>query len=198
MVVLSPGEWRRLSPDPLPYFPPPVPAGNWRRTRLATPAFAAGEAILPSWLTPAGGPAHSTLLEQIAQLHARLVELRFAVADGAAHHLRNLVMLVALNVMQHKDDAVSRGQAFHGALQVYAINRARQHIVAFTDVFPGTIFLLRLHRFLQRNLRQPFLPQVHEHHIHGEPVQPGRECRLTAKGGNLAVELKKCLLGQVL
>jgi hypothetical protein len=44
---------------------------------------------------------------------------------------------------------------------------------------------------------RPFLAQLHQHHIDGQPVQPGGKRRVAAEGGNLAVQLKKSLLGQV-
>jgi len=46
-------------------------------------------------------------LEQIAQLHARLVQLRLAVADGAFEHGGNLVVFVAFNVVQYKNESVA-------------------------------------------------------------------------------------------
>ena len=46
----------------------------------------------------------------IAQLQPRLVQLRLAVADRAIEHGGNLVMLVPLDVVQHKDEAIAGRQ----------------------------------------------------------------------------------------
>jgi hypothetical protein len=70
--------------------------------------------LLP--LTPIRSLLGLTLLKQVAQFHARLMQLRFTIADRTSHHLGNFVMLVTLNIMQDKDDTVSGWQAFYGAL----------------------------------------------------------------------------------
>ena len=47
------------------------------------------------------------------------------------------------------------------------------------------------------NQVQPLLSEVHKHHIHHQPMQPGAECRLAPKAANLAEKLKKRLLREV-
>ena len=39
---------------------------------------------------------------------------------------------------------------------------------------------------------------MHQHHVHRQPVQPGRKRRLAAKGCDLAIELQERFLGQIL
>src|SRR3954468_16822465 len=48
--------------------------------------------------------------QQVAQFHAGLMQLRLAVADGTAHHLGDLVVLVPFDVVQHEDDAIPGGR----------------------------------------------------------------------------------------
>src|SRR5215813_4157100 len=91
-----------------------------------------GSAALPVWataITTAAQPAlaadglfGSAEFQQVAQLHARLVQLRLAVADGATHHFGNLVVLVSFYIVQYENDAVTRWQALNGPLKVHAIN----------------------------------------------------------------------------
>jgi hypothetical protein len=50
--------------------------------------------------------------QQIPQLHSGLMQLRLAISDGTAHHGRNFIMLVTLNIMQHKNRAITRRQLF--------------------------------------------------------------------------------------
>src|SRR6185503_1716866 len=66
----------------------------------------------------------STRLERLAQLHARFVQLRFAVADGASHHSSNLVVFVSFHIVQYKNPSVSRRQRIHRALQPQPVNGA--------------------------------------------------------------------------
>ena len=77
------------------------------------------------------------------------MELRFTIADRAAHHLRDFVVFVTFHVMQHEDNAVSRGQALDSSLQVHPVNGPGQNVVARSYVLLGSVFLLRLQGFLQ-------------------------------------------------
>src|SRR5271166_3024267 len=52
----------------------------------------------------------STWSKKVAQFQACLVELRFTVTGRAAHQSRNLLVLVALDIVQGKDGSVSGGQ----------------------------------------------------------------------------------------
>ena len=56
-------------------------------------------------------------LKQISQLHSRLMQLGLAVADRASRDFRDFIMLVSLNIMQHKDQTIARRQIGNGALQ---------------------------------------------------------------------------------
>src|SRR5450759_1350001 len=84
-------------------------------------------------------PLRLAQLQKVTQLHSCFVQLRLAIADGAAHHLRNLVVLVAFDIVQHEDNAVSRWQTLDRALQIDPIDGSDQHIIAGADVPPGTV-----------------------------------------------------------
>src|SRR6266481_6118312 len=101
------------------------------------------------------------------------------------------------NIAQYEDNPVPWRQAFNGPLQIHPVNRPCQHVVTGPNVFPGPIFMLRLQGFVQRNFRQPLFPQVHQYHVYRQPVQPGRKSRLSAKGGDLAVELQESFLSKI-
>jgi len=38
---------------------------------------------------------------------------------------------------------------------------------------------------------------MHQHHVDGHSMQPGREGRIAAKGADFAMQLQKCLLSQI-
>src|SRR5208337_33599 len=135
--------------------------------------------------------------KKLTQFHARFVQLRLAVADGAAHHLGNLIVLVAFYIVQHKYDTVPWRQTLDGALQVHAIEGTGQYIVTSSHVLPRPIFLLRLQRFLQRHFGQAFLAQMHKHHVHRQPMQPGRKCRLATEGCDFPKQLQEGFLCKV-
>src|ERR1019366_7880268 len=80
-------------------------------------------------------PFRLAQLQKVTQFHSCLVELRFAIADGTAHHLGNFVVFVTFDIMQHKDDALSRWQTLDGAFQVDPIDGSDQGIVARAFVF---------------------------------------------------------------
>src|SRR5581483_10398599 len=145
---------------------------------------------------PAGlfGSGH---FEKVAQLHACFVQLRLAVADGTSHHLGNLVVFVAFNVVQHKNDAVARRQALDGAFQVHAVNRTRQNVIPCPDVLLGPVFL-GLHALFQGDFRQALFAQVHQHYVDREPVQPRGKGGLSPECRDLAIQLQESFLGEVL
>src|SRR5271167_5042218 len=110
------------------------------------------------FLSPCG-PLGLAQLEQFTQLHSCLVQLRFTVADGTAHHLGNFIVFVAFHVVQYKHETVSRRQTLDSALQGNTIDGASKHVVAHAEVPLRSIVLLRLEGFLERNHGQTSLAQ---------------------------------------
>src|ERR1700733_2866608 len=74
---------------------------------------ASPEPLFPSRLSGLFGSIH---LEQVAQLHSCLVQLGLAVADRTSNNLGDLIMLVSLHVVKHKDRAIPGWKAFYRPL----------------------------------------------------------------------------------
>jgi RNA polymerase sigma factor (sigma-70 family) len=93
------------------------------------------------------------------------IGLQKAIADGTAEHIGNLIVFVAFHVVQDENKPVSGRQIFYRALKRDAVDGTGKNQIPFPDIFARAVFLRRLKRFFKRYLRQPFLPEVHEHHI---------------------------------
>src|ERR1700677_1547368 len=76
--------------------------------------------ILPRSRFP--GLFGSIHLEQVAQFHARLVQLRLAVADRTSRDFRDFIMLVSFDVVKHKYHPVAGRETFHGPLQLHSVD----------------------------------------------------------------------------
>ena len=59
----------------------------------------------------------SARFEEFAQLHPCFVQLRFTVSDRTTYHVGDFIVFVALNVVEHKNRAISRWQPVHRILQ---------------------------------------------------------------------------------
>ncbi len=134
--------------------------------------------------------------QQLPQAQARLVELRLGVADGAVHHLGDFVVLVAVHIVEQEHLPVAGGKLLDGVFQCNAVDGAHQQRVLLADFALGAFAgLVGVDGFVERNLRQLLLAQVHQHHVHRQPMQPGRKRRLAAESLNLAEELQESFLG---
>src|SRR6266550_7078472 len=137
-------------------------------------------------------------LEQVPQPSTRFMQLRLRISHRASHDVRDLVVLVALDVMKHKDRPVARWQLFNRALQIDAVHGTAQAQIRRADIFPGAArFIVGIRRFFERGHRERLFAQPHQHHIDRHPVQPGRKGRLSTEGPNLTEELQKSFLHQV-
>src|ERR1700678_324103 len=151
--------------------------------------------ILPRSRFP--GLFGSIHLEQVAQFHARLVQLRLAVADRASHQTGNLIMLVTLHIMKNKNRSIAGRQVIYRPLQLQPVYGPGQSHIIRPKVLPWRIVLGALRGLFQRNHRKALLPEMHEHDVYRQTMQPRRKSRLPAKRPNLAVELQECFLRQV-
>ena len=125
-------------------------------------------ALLPLNESPSTHPASRSCL----------VQLGLAVSNGAFQHIGNLIMLEALNVVQHEDQPV--------AIEVaWIVDRPlpapadKSHQSGDRSSVPklhsrGRLFSRRLHRLVQRgSVAALFLPaQAHQHHVDCKPMQP--------------------------
>src|SRR6266436_6691933 len=76
-------------------------------------------------------------LEQLAQASSSFVQLRLRITHRTSHDVRNLVVLVTLDVVEHKHCPVARGQFFDGTLQIDPVDRTAQAKIRRANVFPG-------------------------------------------------------------
>ena len=83
-----------------------------------------------------------------------------------------------------------------GARQGDAINAAGQAVVP-AAVFAPYDFCILVVGFIERNLLQRFLTEMHEHGIHRDPVKPSGQRGVAAKGCEFTEYLKECVLSQV-
>src|ERR1700687_2701982 len=97
-------------------------------------------------------------LQQVAPPGSRLVHLLFRVADRTTHDPGNLVVLVALHVVQNKHRAVTRRQLIDRTLQIDAIHGSAQSQIRGPDVLPQSAALfIGLGGFLEGSHRKNFL-----------------------------------------
>src|SRR5260370_5129095 len=102
-----------------------VPIGRCSSPLISNSALIRAECLL-------GGQALFAILsplnfmQQFAQPLSSLVQLRFRDAFRASQHLRDLAMLVPLDIVQHKYCARARWQLRDAAAEIDSINRPLQ------------------------------------------------------------------------
>src|SRR5215469_13433275 len=84
----------------------------------------------------------------VAELEASLVQLGFAVADGAIQHGGDFVMLVAFDVVEHEYEPVTGGQVRDGALQRETVDGTGQRQVGGAKAAARALFRRWLHGFV--------------------------------------------------
>src|SRR6266404_6572297 len=95
-------------------------------------------------------------------------------------------MLVALDVVQFKDQPVAGGQLRDSALQADAVDRAIERRVIAANLSEGLRVRIReFHHALERHLRRRLAAKAHEHQVYGHAMQPSRKSRFSAKQMNL-------------
>src|ERR1041384_5743750 len=96
-------------------------------------------------------------------------------------------MLVPFDVVQRKNRTITRWQLRNSLIQSDAIDD--RHRVGIL----GSLHDLDRNFALFGCLLEPHaaLPKMHQHLVHGQPVQPGGERRLAAEASNLAKELNE-------
>jgi hypothetical protein len=125
------------------------------------------------------------------------MKLRFAVAHRTAQHLSDFVVLVAFNVMQHENAPMAGMQAFDGAFQNYAVDRASKNLILGTNVLLWAILFGRLQSLFEGNIWECLPTLMHEESIDSKPMQPSGERGFSAKCYDPAIELEKGFLSKV-
>jgi hypothetical protein len=125
--------------------------------------------------------------------------LGLAVADRAPNDLGNLIMFVTFDVVKNKNRPVARGEVVDRSLQLEPVDGPGEGDIFRPEILPLGIFLTAtLGGFFQRNHGKILFPQVHQHYVYREPMQPRRERRFAAKRRNLTIELEEGFLSQIL
>ena len=130
------------------------------------------------------GTVAFVLVQQLAQAHAGLMQLRFGIADRAIHKSGDLVVFVALDIVQNKNRSVTRERVARTARSrltrsTEPDNRRSGAPISFRGPLASSSGSLCLVQGCHRNR---FLAQPHQHDVHGQPVQPSRKRRLSPKG----------------
>src|SRR5208282_5700366 len=133
----------------------------------------------------------------VSEFQPGLVQLRFAVADRAVEHSCDLIMLVALYVVQDKDQPIASRKIGDCALERKSIDRSGQRQIRGTEATTWTVIVGGFHCFVQGHKWQSLLAQVHEHNIDREAVQPCGKSRVSSKCCDLSMQLKERLLRQI-
>ena len=101
------------------------------------------------------------------------MKLGLRISHGAAKHLRDFLMLVALDFMQQENGSVSVGQLLDCVSQCNSVDAARQAIVS-GSVLPAYLGAVAIAvRFVQGNLGQGLLAKMHQHRVYRNAVKPG-------------------------
>ena len=102
-------------------------------------------------------------------------------------------MLMPFNIMKRENHFIPGWQLHNSPVQSDPVNH--RHGVRVLGAFDNLDWRLTvLGRLLHSHAT---LAKVHQDLIDGQPVQPSRECRLTAKAANLSKELNENLLREV-
>src|ERR1700730_4712050 len=124
--------WFRLEPGSTPTHCAHCSSIIVRRLRFR------GMSFLPSLLA-------YFFLEQLTESRSRLVQLRLRVPHRASHDIRDLVVLVSLDVVQHEHRPVTGRQSLDGLFQVHPLDRGAESQIGSPNVCPGAAcFLVRL------------------------------------------------------
>ena len=106
-------------------------------------------------------------------------------------------MLVALNVVQNKNQPVAGRQIVDRPLQRQPVNSAGKGQIRSAKAASRAVLPEPAPSPHPAKSAKPLLAQLHQHDIDGQPVQPGGKGRVAPERRNLPVQLKKCLLGQI-
>src|ERR1035441_6555473 len=99
------------------------------------------------------------------------------------------MMLVSLNLVQMENLPVSPRQFFDGTAQRDAVNRTAEARILFPNLALERWRVAR-HRPIQRQHWWVTTTQLHQHGVHSNPVQPGREVRIRSEERRVGKECR--------
>ena len=120
-------------------------------------------------------PAYS-FLQILPDLNARLVELRFCIPNRAAQQLRDFMVLISFDVVQEEDQPIPIRKLRDNLFDSYSIYSAIKSIVKAAGLIvgaPAFILVIRVSgcgHFVQA---RAVLPDVHQHNVDRDAMQPG-------------------------
>jgi hypothetical protein len=126
--------------------------------------------------------------EELAKLRARFEQLRLGSAGGDSQLLRDFLVRVALDVVQHEHGSGARRQLGRGLL-----DRLGDEGAIGVGLDLGAVLL-----DLGLEARQPAtFPQRVERTVYGDAVRPSPELRIAPVAGQRSEDLNPDLLGDV-
>jgi hypothetical protein len=124
------------------------------------------------------------------------VELRFGIPDRTAQQAGNLVVFVAIDLVEYKDIPVASRQFFHSASQRDSVDGTGKTIVDLAMLSLGCAFRLA-DRFIERELPETFLAKAHQDRVDGYAMKPRRNGGISAEAPELTKDLHESILGQI-
>lgn len=99
-------------------------------------------------------------------------------------------------MVQKERCAVAFGQLTDCGCEVVAVEETRQVQILYSTFEAGHgLVLFSRKNLLERDGNLLLPPEMHEHNVCRQAIEPGGECRFTPEGVNLAEQQKECLLG---
>src|SRR5688572_26001076 len=125
--------------------------------------------------------------QSLAQQSARAMQLSLYGTRRAADHLRDFLMLVAFDIVQHERLAGAGWQRRNRTFQVHTV-------VGIITAAPGPLENPRILHTLDAADATTRRAAVLEHDIDRDPVQPGRELTVSAKRAQLLPDAHEDIL----
>jgi hypothetical protein len=136
----------------------------------------------------------------MTQLHASLVKLRLGGADRATQVPGDFAVRQAFHVVQQEYCAIAGRQPADGTTDGDPVNGSGKLQVLYRKQIQKRSFssMLAARSLFNRNGAMTVGAQAHQNHVHGQPVKPGRQSRVSAERGELQKTLQECFLRAIL
>src|SRR5712692_7710807 len=121
------------------------------------------------------------------------MQLRLGSPRAATEHPGYLFVLVALNVMKNEYRAIPWRKLRDRILEAYAVDDGHRFRIKSVRIDRVGHFAVIGRQF---GSHRP-LAKMHKNLVNGQPMKPGRKCRLAAKRANLAMELNEYFLREI-
>jgi len=136
------------------------------------------------------------LSQQLSESAVLLMELRFRVFPPSNAIAARFLVLRSPRLRATENSSVPGGQ-FPDRRSEHTIDRAGKAGCP-CSIFTNKPVWHPGYRLIQRNLVQALLADMHQNRIDREAIEPGGDCRVTSKRGQLAEHLQKRILRKIL